>query len=101
MVVDVEEAQPGLLAEREADEAAQLDELGLVEVRVQALPEVVVRIAGPDDRLRVGQGGLLAIGVALGGLEVEQLVVLALLEPLAAAALGALVAAVLALDAVR
>ena len=36
---------------------------------------------GPDDGLRVGERGLLALAVGVGGLEVEQLVVLALDEP--------------------
>src|SRR5918999_1523321 len=101
VVVDVEEPQPRLLAEREPYEAAQLDQLGLAEVGVEALPEGVVRVAGPDDRLGVGERGLLPLVIALGRLEVQQLVVLPLLEPRLAAALGALVAAVLALDAVR
>src|SRR5918992_5920706 len=101
VVVDVEEPQPRLLAEREPYEAAQLDQLGLAEVGVEALPEGVVRVAGPDDRLGVGERGLLPLVIALGRLEVQQLVVLALLESRLAAALGALVAAVLALHAVR
>ena len=37
-VIDVEQAQPALLAEGEADHAAELDELRLAEVAVQPLP---------------------------------------------------------------
>src|SRR5918995_576504 len=99
VVIDVEQPQPRLLAEREPDHAAQLDELGLAEVRVEALPERVVGRAGPDDRLRVRERGLLALAVRVGRLEVQQLVVLALDEPALPTGLGALVAAVLALDA--
>src|SRR5690349_5028044 len=39
MVVDVEQAQPALLAECQPDHAAELDQLGFAEMLVHALPE--------------------------------------------------------------
>src|SRR5688572_10357308 len=100
-MADVQEAQPRLLPECEADHAAELHELRLREVLVEALPQGVVRRAGPDDRLGVRERRLLAVAVGLGRLEVEELVVLSLDEAGRAALLRALVAAVLALDAAR
>src|SRR3712207_5070106 len=101
VVVDVEHAQPALLPERQADEAAELNELRLAEVAVHPVPELVVRVEMPGDRLRVGERRLLALVVGGRRLEVEQLVVLAFDEPERAALLRALVAAVLALDRAR
>src|SRR4051794_23291437 len=101
VVVDVEQPQPALLAERQADRAAELDELGLAEVRVHALPERVVGLEPPGDRLGVRERRPLALVEAIGRLEVQEVVVLSLLQALAAALLGALVAAVLALHRAR
>src|SRR5919107_243378 len=101
VVVDVQHPQPALLAERQADEASELDQLRLGEVRVHALPEGVVGVEVPRDRLGVRERRLLALVVGLRALEVEELVVLALDEAEPAALLGALVAAVLALDRAR
>src|SRR5919199_359003 len=101
VVLDVEQPQPALLAECQADRAAELDELRLAEVRVHPLPEGVVGVQAPRDRLGVGQGGPLALVEAVGGLEVQEVVVLRLLQALAPALLGALVAAVLALHRAR
>src|SRR5258707_1119324 len=42
VVVDVEQPQPALLAQREPDHAPELDELRFVEVRVHAFPEGIV-----------------------------------------------------------
>src|SRR4030095_16626375 len=53
VVVDIQKTQPALLAKRKADEAAELDELGLAEVPVQARPERVVGVEAVDDRLGV------------------------------------------------
>ena len=84
VVIDVEQPQPALLAERQPDHAAQLDQLGLTEVRVQAVPERVVGVHPPRDRLGVRERRLLPVVEAVRALEVEQLVVLALDEPLRA-----------------
>ncbi len=56
-----ERPQPVRPAELESDRAAELDELFLAEVGVEALPELVVGLAGPDDRLGVRERGLLAL----------------------------------------
>ena len=100
MVVDAEEPDPRLLAEGEADRAAELDELRLAEVCMQPGPErveLLVRARPPRDRLCVRERRLLPVVVAIGRLEVEQIVVLRLLER-TARLLRTLVPAVLALD---
>ena len=43
---------------------------------VQTFPQSIVGLQPPRDRLRVGQGSLLAVPEPLRGLEVEQVVVL-------------------------
>src|SRR5689334_5644008 len=102
VVVDVEQAQPALLAERQPDHAPELDELRLVEVPVHTLPEGVVRRRMPGDRLGVGERGLLALVVALRLLEIEQVPDLVLDEVAARRRLHrALIAAILALDRTR
>src|SRR3954453_21689151 len=50
VVLDVEQPQPALLAKGQADRAAELDELGLGEVRVHPLPERVVGVEPPGNR---------------------------------------------------
>ncbi|HMH93807.1 MAG TPA: hypothetical protein VK586_22340, partial [Streptosporangiaceae bacterium] len=82
MVLDVEQPQPALLAHRQGNEAAELDQFGLGEVPVQPLPQRVIRIQPPGDRLRVGQRRLLPVAQRGGGLEVEQIVVLPFAQPL-------------------
>src|SRR6266571_243845 len=102
LVPDAQRADPALLAAGEGDEVAQLDDLRLGEVGVQALPEGVVGQVGvPGDRLGVGQRGALALVEAAGGLEVQQLVVVALVDALLRALQGALAAAVLAVHRPR
>jgi hypothetical protein len=44
VVLDVEQPQPALLAHRQGDEAAELDQFGLGEVLVQPLPQRVTGI---------------------------------------------------------
>src|SRR5689334_8595578 len=72
-MLDVEQPQPALLAHSQGDEAAELDELGLAEVPIEPLPERVVGIEMPRDRLGIGECGLLALAVARRLLEVEQI----------------------------
>ena len=64
VVLDVERAQPALLPHGERHEIADLDQLRLAEVLVQARPELVVHRQVPGDRLRIGERGLLALVVA-------------------------------------
>ena len=64
MVLDVERAQPALLAHGQRDEIADLHQLRLAEVLVQPLPELVVDRQVPGDRLRIGERGLLLLVVA-------------------------------------
>src|SRR5690242_1875078 len=98
VMFDVEEAQPALLAHRERYEAAELDQFGLGEVPVKPLPQRVIGLQAPRDRLRVGQGGLLALAEPRRALEVEQVVVLSLAQALRPGLLRTLVPAVLALQ---
>ena len=63
VVIDVEQPQPALLAERQADHAAELDQLRLAEVLVHAVPERVVGVEVPGDRFGIGQRRLLALVV--------------------------------------
>ena len=72
VVVDVEQAQPALLTEREADHASELDELRLAEVAVQALPQRIAGVEVPGDRLGICERRLLAIVIAIRLLEVQQ-----------------------------
>jgi hypothetical protein len=65
VVLDVEEPQPALLAHGQRDEAAKLNQLRLGEVLVKPIPERVVGVQPPGDRLRVGEGGLLPVSQAL------------------------------------
>ena len=47
-----------LLAEHESDRVAELDQLGLAEMAMQALPELGVRPVGiPRDRVGLHHGG--------------------------------------------
>src|SRR4051812_10710015 len=101
VVVDVEHPQPALLSEREPDHAAELDELGLAEVLVHAIPERVVHVEAVGDRLGIGEGGLLPLVVALRLLELEQLAHVVFHEAAGLSLDRALVAAVLAIDRAR
>src|SRR5262245_37438527 len=102
VVVDVEQPQPALLAQRQPDHATELDQLGFVEVLVHALPERVIGRGVPGDRLGVGERGLLALVVALRFLELEQVPDVVLDQRAARRRLDrALVAAVLAFHRAR
>src|SRR5690242_12970437 len=97
-MIDVEEAEPALLPEREADHAAELDQLRLVEMPVHPFPERVVRIEVPGDRFRVGKRRLLALGIPRRLLEIEEILDVVLDHAGARRLYRALVAAVVALD---
>jgi len=61
-VADPERADPPLPTRDVADERAELDELGLAEVRVQLLPERVVgELRVPADRVGVAKRDALAL----------------------------------------
>src|SRR5690349_3449673 len=100
-MLDVEQAQPALLAHGERDEAAELDELGLAEMAMQPCPERLVGIEMPGDRLGVGERGLLALVVAPRLLEVEEIHDVVLHHPGARRLDRALVAAIVALHRAR
>src|SRR5215469_25534 len=95
-MLNVEQPQPALLAERQGDEAAELHELRLAEMTVQPIPQRVVVGQVPRDRLGVGKSRLLTAVEPVRALEVHQLVVLSLSESLLSGLHGSLVAAVFA-----
>ena len=66
-MLDVERAQPALLAHGQRDEVADLDQLRLAEMLVQPRPELVVDRQIPGDRLGIGQRRLLLVVVARRG----------------------------------
>src|SRR5215831_600222 len=102
MVIDVEEPQPALLAEREPDHAAELDQLGLGEVLVHAVPERIVGFAAPDDRLGIGERRLLSLVVFRRRFEIDQVPDVILDQGAAPGGLlRALVAAIFALHRAR
>src|SRR5882762_8343186 len=72
MVVDIEQPQPALLPHGERDEAAQLDQLGLVEVPVEPFPERIIGVQVPGDCLGIRKRRLLPLVVIAGLLEVQQ-----------------------------
>src|SRR4029077_19696663 len=73
VMLDIEEPQPALLPEREADHAAELDQLRLAELLVHAVPERIVGGEMPGDRLGIRKRRLLALVVRRGLLEVQQI----------------------------
>src|SRR3954462_15996733 len=72
-MLDVEEPQPALLPEREADHAAELDQLRLAELPVHAIPEGIVGVEMPGDRLGICERRLLALVVRRGLFEVQKI----------------------------
>jgi hypothetical protein len=98
-VADAQRLDPALLAAGEGDEKAELDQLSLAEVLVQLLPESIVGDAGvPDNRARVRERGLLALGEAIRVLEMQELLVLLLGDGLLSRPDRSLDASILALD---
>jgi hypothetical protein len=102
IVADAKRLDPALLAEREADEEAELNELGIGEVLVQLRPQRIVSEVGvPDDGAGVGQRGFLALAEVIGLLEVQQLGVFLLRDASRSGPDRPLDPSVLALDALR
>src|SRR5258708_38650158 len=97
MMLDVQGAEPLLLAQRDGDEVTKLDQLRLTEVLAQPLPEGVVGLEAPDDGVGIGERRLLARAVARRLLELEKGEIVLLLQPRLGRFDRALMAAVLAL----
>src|SRR5206468_11329670 len=90
---------PPLLPQRERDEEAELDQLGVREVLVQLRPQRLVRdLRVPDDRARVGEGHLLTLGEFRRIGEEQEIVVFLFRQPFPSGLDGALYPSVLALD---
>ena len=97
VVADADGLEEALLAKRQRDEVAELDELRLGEVLVQAAPERIVgQSRVPGDGHRPGQGRALAVVEAPRRLEVQDVVDLRLGGALLPGQHGTLAAAVLA-----
>jgi hypothetical protein len=72
VVSDAECLDPALLAARQGDEEAELDQLILAEMLVQPRPELVIGDIGvPDDGAGVRERGFLALGEAIRVLEIQ------------------------------
>ena len=84
-MLDVERAQPALLAHGQCDEITDLDQFRLAEMLVQPRPEVVVDRQVPGDRLGIGQGGLLPFVVVRRGFEIDQVAIVVFDQARAAA----------------
>src|SRR5467141_891707 len=102
VVVDIEQPQPALLPHGERDEAAQLDQLGLVEMPVEPFPERIIGVQVPGDCLGIRKRRLLPLVVIAGLLEVQQVLDVILQDGAARGRLDrALIAAVFALNGAR
>ena len=98
-MADAQRLDPALLPEGQRDEVAELDDLLLAEVLSQIGPDRVVGALGiPDQRARVAQRRLLARVVMVGALELQQLVVVLLPQPLLSARERPLAPSVVAFD---
>ena len=102
VVADAQCLDPALLAQRQPDEEAQLDQLRVAEVFVQLLPQRVVGQRGlPDDGAGIGERGLLALGELIGVGVVQQLGVLRLWNAPRSRPDRSLRPSILALDGLR
>jgi hypothetical protein len=72
VVFDVQCAQPALLSHGDGDKIADLDQLRLAEMLVQAGPESIVGRQIPGNRLGIGKRGFLPLVVARRTLEIDQ-----------------------------
>lgn len=76
-MADPERLDPTLLAAGQCNEETQLDQLGFGEMLMQIAPQFGVGDVGvPEDGARVSQRDLLAFGVAVRVLELQQIVVI-------------------------
>ncbi len=80
VVLDVQGAQPALLAHGDGDEIADLDQLGLAEMLVQTRPQLVARRQIPGDRLGIGERGLLPLIIPRRGFEIDQVGIVVFLQ---------------------
>jgi hypothetical protein len=62
---DVEQSQPTLLAQGESDHAPQFHQFRLGKMVVHALPERVVSVEVPDDRLGISKSRFLTFVVSV------------------------------------
>lgn len=101
-MADPERLDPTLLTARQGNEEPQLDEFWLREVLMELLPESVVGQARiPQNGAGVTKRGLLTVAIALGVLELQELVVIGFGEPVLPSLDRSLDTSVLAGDRLR
>ena len=79
-MVDVEQAQPALLAEGEANGAAEFDQFRFAEVTVHAFPETVIGFSAPDYGFSISECGLLTFTVIGRFFKIHQIIDLCFLQ---------------------
>src|ERR1700730_17175260 len=101
VVLDAEGAQPALLSHGQRDEITDLNQLGLAEMLVQAGPELIVNGQIPGDGFGISERRLLPLVIAPRALEIDEVAVIVLNEPLGRRLDRALIAAEFAKDGSR
>src|SRR6516225_10315045 len=73
VMLNVKKSQPALLAKRKPDHTAELDQFGLAKVAMHPVPEGIIGIEAPNDRLGISERGLLAFVVFRRFFEVQEI----------------------------
>src|SRR6516165_12026770 len=73
MMLDIEQPQPTLLAQRKPDHATELDQFRLREMASHALPELVAGVEPPNDGLGIGERRLLTFVIFRRLLEIQKI----------------------------
>jgi len=71
-MLNIEEPQPTLLAERQSDHAAELDQFGLGELAMHAIPEGIVSVEPPDNGFGISKRRFLTFIVFCRLFEVQK-----------------------------
>src|SRR5262245_23049319 len=101
-VIDAEGFDPALLAEREADEKTEFNQLRNGEMSMQLLPQLVIGdVRVPGDGAGVSERDFFPLGEFLRVGEIEQLVVFFFRESLPSSLDGTLHASIFAVDRLR
>lgn len=102
VMADPQSLDPPSRAAGERDEETQLDQFGLGEMPVQALPQFIVSDVGvPRDGSGVPQGDLLTFGVSIRIRELQQIVVVGFGEPIPSSLDGSLDASIVTCNRLR
>ena len=102
MVADSQRLDPALLATRQSDEEPELDKFRLGEVLMELRPESLIGEIGiPENGAGVAKRGLLPFGVAVGVLELQEVVIVGFGEPVLSSLDRSLDASILTGDRLR